>query len=262
MLTAVAMISAENIFYRSGGSSGASSSGDKASLAHRRFASHEGDLPTMLNVYSAWKKEAIYESSTRGNDGSRKRQRHAIDDDSSPRKRGGDHPNGGKLPHVDWCMRNYISGRSLVRAYDVRNQLMEICSRDDTNADKKKNDNGGGLEMDVNLSCGTDIESFLKCACAGLFLQAASRLHNSVHINKAIREERKQNYYSTTALSTSSTTTSSSLGTGLSSSRGKYKTKVGGHEVSIHPTSAMFGRNPPPKCVVYTELLVTKRAYI
>ena len=48
-----------------------------------------------------------------------------------------------------------------MRVYDVRNQLMEICSRDDTNADKKKNDNGGGLEIDVNLSCGTNIESFL-----------------------------------------------------------------------------------------------------
>jgi len=233
----------------------------------------------MLNVYNAWKKEAIYLSTTRGMGRGQKHQKkrrrnekydknHDNDDgDDLPlRKRGGHNSNGaasgGKLPHVEWCMRNYISGRSLVRAYDVRNQLMEICSRDDTNRNGNKiSGSSGGLEMDVNLSCGSDIEPFLKCACAGLFLQAASRLQNSVHINKAIREERKQNHYG--AISLSSTTTSGgSLSTGTSSNRGKYKTKVGGHEVSIHPTSAMFGRNPPPKCVVYTELLVTKRTYI
>jgi len=283
ILTAVAMVSAENIFYRPGGSSGGGSTGDKASLAHRRFASHEGDLPTMLNVYNAWKKEATYVSTTQGSGGGRsqkeqkKRQRNEIDDDddndddddddSKPRKKGrSNHRNnvrgsGGKLSHQEWCVRNYISGRSLVRAHDVRNQLVEICTRSDTNKNNKNN-SGGGLEMNVNLSCGTDIESFLKCACAGLFLQAASRLHNSVHINKAIRDERKREHYGTTGSSTSSTTASSSLSTGASSGRGKYKTKVGGHEVSIHPTSAMFGRNPPPKCVVYTELLVTKRTYI
>jgi pre-mRNA-splicing factor ATP-dependent RNA helicase DHX16 len=48
----------------------------------------------------------------------------------------------------------------------------------------------------------------------------------------------------------------------LGSSRGRYKTKVGATEVSIHPTSTMFGRNPAPKCVVYTEVLQTKKAYI
>ena len=79
--------------------------------------------------------------------------------------------------------------------------------------------------------------AFLKCACAGLFLQSASRLNSS----KEVKER----------------------GSGsLISSRGKFKTKVGNTEVSVHPTSAMFGRNPAPKCVVYTELLVTKRTYI
>jgi len=155
-------------------------------------------------------------------------------------------------------MRNFISGRSLVRAHDVRNQLMEICSRDDTNRHSNKKNRGGvGLEMDVNLSCGNDIEAFLKCACAGLFLRAASRLHNSANINKDIREEKRREHYSNTMSPVSSTSTSGNLST-----RGKYKTKVGGHEVSIHPTSVMFGRNPPPKCVVYTELLVTKRTYV
>ena len=84
--------------------------------------------------------------------------------------------------------------------------------------------------------------NFYKCACAGLFLQSARRLQNSVEINKAMRKEM--------------------AGGADGLSRGKYKTMIGSSEVSIHPTSALFGRNPPPKCVVYTELLVTKRTYI
>jgi len=223
ILTGIAMTSAENIFYRPGGSSGNIERGgesDKARAAHRRFLSHEGDLPTMLKVYNCWKKESIYITESQKGIKKHKRRRNETD------------ANSGRLFHTEWCVRNFISGRSLVRAHDVRKQLSEICSRDKEN---------NGLGMDVNVSCGDDMELFLKCVCAGLFLQAASRLQNTVNINKAISEEMKRD---------------------ITTSRGKYKTKVGGHVVSIHPTSAMFGRNPPPKCVVYTELLVTKRTYI
>lgn len=50
-------------FYRPGGGDGALESGGvaaKAAVAHRRFASNEGDLPTLLNVYRAWWSEAVY----------------------------------------------------------------------------------------------------------------------------------------------------------------------------------------------------------
>ena len=63
MLSAVSMLSAENIMYRPGGNGEAESSGGlaaKAAMAHRRFASYEGDLPTLLAVYQAWRSEAIY----------------------------------------------------------------------------------------------------------------------------------------------------------------------------------------------------------
>lgn len=30
----------------------------------------------------------------------------------------------------------------------------------------------------------------------------------------------------------------------------------------IHPSSVMHGRNPPPKTVVFTEVLTTSRTYI
>jgi len=230
MLTAISMMSADNVFYRPGGNDAEDSGGaaSKAIVAHRRFASYEGDLPTMINVYNCWKKEAIYVSSTGGGKKAKKRMRREIE---ASKKSG----NASKLLHSEWCARNFISGRALVRATDIRNQLTQICSR---KADMN------GLGIDTAQSCGEeDMVDFLKCACAGLFLQAASRVTNAVEINKAIRKDM-------------------SSGAETSSLRGRYKTKIGGREVSIHPTSAIFGRNPPPKCIVYTELQVTKRAYI
>lgn len=205
MLTAVAMLSAENIFYTP---SGEGEQAAKAATAHKRFASHEGDLPTLLAVYEAWRKEAFY-SPILG----KKAQNRMKETAKS----------GNKVPHGEWCKQNSINGRALVRAHDVRHQLSAICSRGEEQH---------GLGLDVNVSCGNDIELFLKCACAGLFLQAASRERTNSDAGPSGR------------------------------SRGKYRTKVGNKSVSVHPSSALFGRNPPPKCVVYTELLVTKKTYI
>lgn len=198
MLTAVAMMSTENIFYRQGDFSG------KAAAAHRRFASYEGDIPTLLNVFQAWRQEAVPASKQN------KRQE-------------------GKLSHGDWCTRNFISGRALIRALDVRSQLKDICGR---STDRN------GLGMDVNQSCGSEREQFFKAICAGLFLQVASRVQATV--------EGKSRGNSGV----------------IQSSRGRYKTKIGGRMVSFHPTSTMFGRNPAPKSVVYTEMLTTKKTYI
>ena len=227
MLTAVSMLSAENVFYRPGGGDEAVSGtvAAKAIAAHRRFASYEGDLPTLLSVYESWRREAVYVPSSSGGKKAQKRLLAAAQQKGS----------AGKLLHGDWCSRNFISGRALVRAYDVRRQLSEICARE-----VKKN----GLGLDVKASCGDDRELFLKCVCAGLFLQAASRIKASVDVDEK------------------SSKRSADRSGSLYSSRGRYKTMVGSEEVSIHPTSVMFGRNPAPKCVVYTELLVTKKTYI
>jgi len=73
----------------------------------------------------------------------------------------------------------------------------------------------------------------------GFFLQVATRVTSTVEI---------KNYRGRSGT--------------VGSSRGRYKTKIGSVEVSIHPTSTMFGRNPAPKCVVYTEMLQTKKTYI
>ena len=212
MLTAVSVLSADALFYRPSSSEGTVAT--KAAAAHRRFASHEGDFPTFLNVYSAWQKEAVYAAS-----GGRKAQKKVLQQDPTAR---------GKIPHGEWCQQNYISGRSLVRAYHIRGQLMRLCGRP-----SEKN----GLGIDLLLSCGKDRKKFLKCVAAGLFLQAAARIK--------IEDTRGQGRSGRVA-----------------STRGRYRTKVGNETVSIHPTSTMFGRQPAPACVVYSELVTTKRTYI
>lgn len=265
MLTAVAMLSAENVMFRPGGGglemgSGSENLGQRAVQAHRRFASYEGDLPTLKNIYEAWQKEAIYTPSRGGSVG-------------GPASSSVGNNNGGRIIHgqvcyrcvvsryshilfpcsalvstmllhmllIDyrsqWCVRNFISGRALVRAFNVRQQLSLICSK---NLDK------GGLNMDISQSCGEDEIKFLKCACAGLFLQSAARMPST---DERSREQGNHKQ-------------SSGNSGRLGSSRGKYKTKIGSEMVSIHPTSTLFGRNPAPKSVVYTELLLTKKTYL
>jgi HrpA-like RNA helicase len=214
MLTVVGMLSAENIFFRPGRSSENSLSATGAA-AHKRFSSYEGDLPSLLNVYNAWKKEAIYTPSGKSNQHKKKKLGNA------------------KMLHGDWCKDNFISGRALVRAHDVRNQLSELASRA-----MEKN----GLAMNVDSSCASEMTLFFKCLCAGLFLQVATRVPSP--------QQQQGARQSPTSKS------------GLIPSHGQYKTRLGGNLVSVHPTSFMFGRNPPAKCVVYTELLQTSKLYI
>ena len=216
ILTVVAMLSAENIFYRPGGRGSEDTGGlaAKGAAAHRRFASYEGDLPSLLNVYNAWRKEAIYTQS-----GTPRKKKQKI--------------NGGKgsfakMTHGDWCKQNFINGRALMRAHDVRSQLSGLCSR---------------LGMDIHSSCSSEMMIFYKCICAGLFLQVATRLPTLDQPQGKAKSK-------------------SGRGGLIPSTRGHYKTKIGGNIVSVHPTSFMFGRNPAPQCVVYTDLLYTTKMYI
>mmetsp|Transcript_4895 Transcript_4895/g.11184 ORF Transcript_4895/g.11184 Transcript_4895/m.11184 type:complete len:960 (-) Transcript_4895:4088-6967(-) len=215
ILTVVAMLSAENIFYRPGGRGGEDNGGlaARGAAAHRRFASYEGDLPSLLNVYNAWRKEAIYTRS--GN--TRKKKQKLIKGKGA----------FSKMMHGDWCGQNFINGRALMRAHDVRSQISDQCSR---------------LGMDIHSSCSSEMTTFYKCICSGLFLQVATRLPN------AVESQGKKKSRSSRA--------------GIIPSRGHYKTKNGGNMVSVHPTSFLFGRNPAPKCVVYTDLLFTTKMYV
>ncbi|RLN87385.1 hypothetical protein BBJ28_00021469 [Nothophytophthora sp. Chile5] len=54
-----------------------------------------------------------------------------------------------------------------------------------------------------------------------------------------------------------------SLADGLGGSKTAYKTMCGRSEiVKVHPSSSLFMRNPPPKWVVYNELVFTSKHYI
>jgi len=211
MLTTVAMLSVENVLHRPGGHTHARDQNlaARATAAHRRFLSYEGDIPTLLFIYNTWTKEALYKP-------------------SSTRKPPIHHRDTAKIPHAEWSRRNFINARSLAKAFDIRWQISEICSR---------NEAKNGLGWDLASSSGSDDAiNFLKCVSAGLFMQSCSRIRpNSETLGKRKRQP--------------------------GSFRG-YRTKIGCKEVSIHPNSSLFARNPPPKCVVYTELLFTKKTYI
>eukprot|EP00752_Nemacystus_decipiens_P012278 g10884.t1 len=147
----------------------------EADDAHRAFAAYEGDLPTLLRVYGAFLKER-------------------------------------KDP--TWCRRNFVNGRSVARAVDVRQQLAKILRE--------------RLKIDPEESCGAEMSQYLRCLVSGLFT------------NVALRQP------------------STSGGGG----RRCYRTVIGGREAQIHPSSSLWRRNPPAKCVVFTELLSTSRDFI
>ncbi|CAM9865564.1 unnamed protein product, partial [Laminaria digitata] len=146
-----------------------------ADEAHRAFAAYEGDLPTLLRVYEGFLKER-------------------------------------KDP--TWCRRNFVNGRSVVRAIDVRQQLAKILRE--------------RWRIDPEESCGAETSQYLRCLVAGLFSNVAMR----------------------------------QAATSGGGGRGCYRTLVGGRQVleaQIHPSSSLWRRNPPAKCVVFTELLSTSR---
>eukprot|EP00903_Cladosiphon_okamuranus_P014779 g13692.t2 len=118
------------------------------------------------------------------------------------------------LKDITWCRRNFVNGRSVARAIDVRQQLAKILRE--------------RLRIDPEESCEAEMSQYLRCLVAGLFT------------NVALRQP------------------STSGGGG----RSCYRTVIGGREAQIHPSSSLWRRNPPAKCVVFTELLSTSRDFI
>ena len=96
---------------------------DKQSQADQKkakFNNPDGDHLSLLAVYEGWKASKF----------------------SSP-----------------WCFENFIQGRSMKRAQDVRKQLVLIMDR---------------YKMDI-LSCGRNLSVVRKCIVAGYFINAAKR---------------------------------------------------------------------------------------
>jgi HrpA-like RNA helicase len=97
-LTAVAMLSAENVLYTPSphGAADAAARRAKAIAAHRALSDYEGDVPTLINVYERWRR-------------------------ASPAK--------NTRARRGWCWDNFVNARSVEKAHEVRMQLAGLVQR-------------------------------------------------------------------------------------------------------------------------------------
>ncbi|KAK3087907.1 hypothetical protein FSP39_012332 [Pinctada imbricata] len=91
---------------------------EEALAARAKFVSSEGDHVMFLNIYRAYK---------------------------------------GVKGNKDWCHENFINGRNMKTATEVRQQLRQICERQ---------------EIPIQ-SCGNDTSAIRRCLAAGFFMNAA-----------------------------------------------------------------------------------------
>jgi len=98
-LTAVAMLSAENVLYTPSphGGQDAAARRAKASAAHKALSDYEGDVPTLINVYERWRRAAPAGKDARARRG--------------------------------WCWGNFVNARSVEKAHEVRGQLAGLVQR-------------------------------------------------------------------------------------------------------------------------------------
>lgn len=140
-----------------------------ADSARARFTSKDGgDHLTLLNVWNEW-----------------------VETDYS----------------MQWAKENFLQYRSLKRARDVRDQLLNLCDR---------------VEVSVSTAGATNFVPIQKALLAGFFPHVA-------------RLRRDGQGYST------------------------VKSNIGTY---IHPSSTLMGRNPPPRLIVYHELVLTSKEYM
>jgi HrpA-like RNA helicase len=86
VMTAVSLLSSDTVFLQPF----REEDKKKAGMAHKRFASHDGDLPTMINIFEAWNK-------------------------------------ANRDPA--WASQNYLSQRALKHAVSVRAQLASLLQK-------------------------------------------------------------------------------------------------------------------------------------
>lgn len=93
-LTAVAMLSAENVLYMPSqhGGGEAAARRAQAAAAHKALSDYEGDVPTLINVYERWRR-------------------------APPKNKRG------------WCWDNFVNARSVEKAHEVRVQLGGLVQR-------------------------------------------------------------------------------------------------------------------------------------
>lgn len=101
---------------------------EEADAQREKFWVHESDHLTYLQVYSAWRANRYSEG---------------------------------------WCVKHFLHGKSLRRAKEIREQLVDIMAMQK-------------MEM---VSCGTDWDVVRKCICSGYYHQAAKYKGSGEYIN-------------------------------------------------------------------------------
>ncbi|KAG7114045.1 Pre-mRNA-splicing factor ATP-dependent RNA helicase prp16 like protein [Verticillium longisporum] len=101
---------------------------DEADTQREKFWVHESDHLTYLQVYSAWKSNSM-------SDG--------------------------------WCIKHFLHPKSLRRAKEIRDQLLDIMK----------------MQKMQMLSCGMDWDVIRKCICSGYYHQAAKYKGSGEYIN-------------------------------------------------------------------------------
>ncbi len=123
ILTIIAMLQVQSVFVTPGGQK---LTADRAKL---KFACTEGDHITILNVYKTYAEKL----------------------------------NKYKRGVANWCSENFLNYKSLLRATQIRNQLIALLKK---------------LKINTESSCGDRTEPILKCLCVAFFANSA-RAHYS-----------------------------------------------------------------------------------
>lgn len=173
-----------------------------------------------------------------------------------------------------WCSRHYLSHRSLCHAASVRAQLATLLLK---------------MDIDPELSCAPNKEPFLRCLATGLFLHAARLVTDtasslptppqSMMHTHGFGHGRGGNWRDDVSSQPHKKTKFTHTGGNGNGGGGKYgfnsasdaetqapyRTIKGGQPVHIHPSSVLFsgsGGRKLPKCVVFTEMLITGKQYM
>jgi len=171
-----------------------------------------------------------------------------------------DHPGGDHLVLLNvynaylenrcsnaWCRKHFLNAKALQKVQKVRKQLLEYWQalgrrrrhRPEASCPLEEGQSTTS-EWPVH-SCGTDTTRVRKCFVTGFFLNAATLLTSTVassagHITG---------------------TTHSRSSPPPPPSRGVYQLLLQHHTAQIHPSSVLFGHQPP-QCVLFNELVTPR----
>lgn len=126
-----------------------------------------------------------------------------------------------------FCYEQFLQFKSLSRARDIRDQLAGLCER---------------VEVVVESSSNTnDITPIQKALTAGYFYNTVRPFEKSVRVPADLDFWKQAQ---------------------LQKSGDSYRTLKTNQTVYIHPSSGLFQQTPPPKTVLYYELVMTSKSYL